>query len=115
MISKVPFFVKEGRLVDIDGKDIGSSYYTSIFISKKAKFEILSEEIDIQSIEELTNQDLLDADLNIDIEDIIDEFNTIIKALKQLDKKIGDYKEEGIIFLNKYKCTNCKHKFNILR
>lgn len=93
--SKVTFFVKEGRLTDIDGKDIGSSYYTSIFTNKNTKFEIIeNEEIDIQAIEELETFDLEDLK-KMSAEErfskTMEEYfkiNKIIKAIKQLDNKI---------------------------
>ena len=65
-------------------------YYTNREFAS-AKFEILSEEdkeIDIQALQETIIGDFYDADGNIDVEEISNIFNDIIKPLKQLDKKI---------------------------
>lgn len=58
------------------------TYYTNKDFSK-AEFEILSEEVDIQSIEEVK---VLSG--TVKIQKIVDTINDLVKAIKQLDKKI---------------------------
>lgn len=88
---------KVGSFFEDDANDDGNHimhYFTDIEFSR-TKFEILSEdkEINIQAIEEIEKIDFngIDGRANLDIKsarEIGQKINALVKAVKQLDKKI---------------------------
>lgn len=81
-------------LKNLDGKDITTDYFSTIFTDKRVKFEILSEEdeeIDIDSIEELQELKLTNINMAEDIAVINrDKINEVIKAMKQINKQMKE-------------------------
>ena len=81
-----------------DERGFSISNYLDDIDFAKAKYEILSEEIDIDSIEELYTNDIKSVGesetkcwtgRNLDIA-FANKINELIKAIKQLNKKIGE-------------------------
>lgn len=83
-----------GGLILYKEDTLNNEYYTpdySFFTDKDITFEILSEqeeEIDIEAIEEIPNKILNLEDLEEYIIDYHNKINDLIKAVKQLNKKI---------------------------
>ena len=89
--------MREKSLFNKDDNDlIDKEHFLDIFINDAYKFEILSEEdkeIDIDSIEEVKHIYIYNLPPNVEsVDDRVtineEKINEIIKAIKQLDKKI---------------------------
>ena len=85
-------------LKNLDGKDITTDYFSTIFTDKRVKFEILSEEdeeIDIDSIEEVKHKYIYNLPPNVEeVDDRVtmneEKINEVIRAMKQINKQMKE-------------------------
>lgn len=85
------YYLQDNNILDKDNDGlIDEEHFLEIFISYNYKFEILSEEDEEIDIDSMTEMDLSEPNIWKKIEIIKQSIDELIKAVKQLNKKLEE-------------------------